>query len=107
MLMTTSRFTVQVSPWLRILITRSVALVPTLLVVFITSTPNKLDVLNQWLNILQSVQLVFAVLPVRTANICVLRNAISHQAVECRDFNALVASAVDGHHLARWKSSHA
>ena len=55
----------QVSPWLRILITRSVALVPTLLVVFITSEPNKLDVLNQWLNILQSVQLVFAVLPVR------------------------------------------
>lgn len=49
---------------LRIVITRSVALLPTLLVVFVTSTPNKLDVLNQWLNILQSVQLVFAVLPV-------------------------------------------
>ena len=54
----------QVSPLLRIVITRSVALLPTLLVVFVTSTPNKLDVLNQWLNILQSVQLVFAVLPV-------------------------------------------
>lgn len=56
----------KVSPALRIMISRGVALVPTLLVLFLTSTPNKLDMLNQWLNVLQSVQLIFALIPVIT-----------------------------------------
>jgi hypothetical protein len=41
-----------------------VALAPTLLVALLAGKPNKLDVLNQWLNILQSIQLPFAVVPV-------------------------------------------
>ncbi len=55
----------QIAPWKRILLTRSVALAPTLLVALLAQQPNKLDVLNQWLNILQSIQLPFAVIPVR------------------------------------------
>jgi natural resistance-associated macrophage protein len=54
----------KVAPWKRILLTRSVALAPTLLVALLARSPNKLDVLNQWLNILQSIQLPFAVIPV-------------------------------------------
>lgn len=97
------RVTMQVSPWLRILITRSVALVPTLLVVFITSTPNKLDVLNQWLNILQSVQLVFAVLPVSTATTGVGYCAESSVIRPLQKFQCpcWTASAVDGYRPAR------
>jgi Mn2+/Fe2+ NRAMP family transporter len=53
-----------VAPWKRIVLTRSVALAPTLLVALLARSPNKLDVLNQWLNILQSIQLPFAVIPV-------------------------------------------
>ena len=45
--------------------TRSVALAPTLLVALLANAPNQLDVLNQWLNILQSIQLPFAIIPVR------------------------------------------
>ena len=45
--------------------TRTVALAPTLLVALLANAPNQLDVLNQWLNILQSIQLPFAIIPVR------------------------------------------
>ena len=55
----------QVSAWSRVVLTRSVALAPTLLVAVISRVPNQLDHLNQWLNILQSIQLPFAVVPVR------------------------------------------
>lgn len=56
----------QVSAWSRVVITRSVALAPTLVVALISRAPNQLDVLNQWLNVLQSIQLPFAVIPVRS-----------------------------------------
>jgi hypothetical protein len=61
----------QISPWLRILLTRSVALVPALIVTLLTrndSGSTALDELNQWLNLLQSVQLPFALIPVLAFN---------------------------------------
>ncbi|KAF6254916.1 natural resistance-associated macrophage protein-domain-containing protein [Scenedesmus sp. NREL 46B-D3] len=61
----------KISPWLRILLTRSVALVPALVVSLLTrndSGSTALDALNQWLNLLQSVQLPFALIPVLAFN---------------------------------------
>lgn len=61
----------KISPWARILITRSVALVPALLVAVFTRNDDSstaLDSLNQWLNLLQSVQLPFALIPVLAFN---------------------------------------
>lgn len=55
----------QIAPWKRVLITRSVALVPAMFVAFIAQAdPESTDRLGQWLNVLQSVQLPFAILPV-------------------------------------------
>eukprot|EP00892_Ulva_mutabilis_P003688 jgi/Ulvmu1/1691/UM116_0002.1 len=53
-----------VSAWLRACITRSVALVPTLAVAIAYAGTNEMDTLNQGLNVLQSVQLPFALIPV-------------------------------------------
>ncbi|KAI8476617.1 MAG: natural resistance-associated macrophage protein-domain-containing protein [Monoraphidium minutum] len=60
----------QVSAWVRILVTRLVALVPTLAVAFLSggAGSSALDRLNQVLNLLQSVQLPFALLPVLAFN---------------------------------------
>eukprot|EP00878_Enallax_costatus_P009171 GHUV01009586.1.p1 GENE.GHUV01009586.1~~GHUV01009586.1.p1 ORF type:complete len:419 (+),score=81.59 GHUV01009586.1:440-1696(+) len=61
----------KISPWARILITRSVALVPALVVAVVTRNDDNstaLDSLNQWLNLLQSVQLPFALIPVLAFN---------------------------------------
>ncbi|CAK9143998.1 unnamed protein product [Ilex paraguariensis] len=50
--------------WLRALITRSSAIIPTLIVALVFDTSDqKLDVLNEWLNVLQSVQIPFALIP--------------------------------------------
>jgi NRAMP (natural resistance-associated macrophage protein)-like metal ion transporter len=52
----------QIAPWKRVLLTRSVAIVPAICVAV---TANEyLDTLDEWLNVLQSVQLPFALLPV-------------------------------------------
>ncbi|KAK9805646.1 hypothetical protein WJX72_009884 [[Myrmecia] bisecta] len=51
-----------VAPWQRIGITRTVAIAPTLLVALLSGS--QLDALNQWLNVLQSIQLPFALIPV-------------------------------------------
>ena len=54
----------QLSPWKRVAITRSIALVPAILVALLSASNSGLaDTLDQYLNILQSVQLPFAVLP--------------------------------------------
>jgi len=45
--------------WKRVLITRSVAILPALVVVFM----HNLDQVDTYLNILQSVQLPFAIIP--------------------------------------------
>ncbi|EEF37447.1 metal transporter Nramp3 [Ricinus communis] len=50
--------------WLRALITRSCAIVPTMIVALVFDTSeDTLDVLNEWLNVLQSVQIPFALIP--------------------------------------------
>jgi len=55
---------IKMGPYKRALLTRACALVPTLLVaVMCSGTSTGLDVLNQWLNILQSIQLPFAIIP--------------------------------------------
>jgi len=50
------------APWKRVLITRTIAIVPAMVVAILTS--KSLDVLDEWLNVLQSVQLPFALIPV-------------------------------------------
>ncbi|KAG5040375.1 hypothetical protein AAZX31_05G094200 [Glycine max] len=50
--------------WMRALITRSCAIFPTMIVALIFDTSEEsLDVLNEWLNVLQSVQIPFALIP--------------------------------------------
>ncbi|KAK7406494.1 hypothetical protein VNO78_08121 [Psophocarpus tetragonolobus] len=50
--------------WIRALITRSFAIIPTMIVALIFDTSEQsLDVLNEWLNVLQSVQIPFALIP--------------------------------------------
>lgn len=50
--------------WMRSLITRSFAIVPTIIVALIFNTSESaLDVLNEWLNVLQSIQIPFAIIP--------------------------------------------
>ena len=69
------------SAWSRVLVTRSFALAPTLVVALLAGAPNQLDILNQWLNILQSIQLPFAIIPVRSArlyNTCRTPCQLSH-----------------------------
>lgn len=53
--------------WLRALITRSFAIVPTMIVALLFNTSEAtLDVLNEWLNVLQSIQIPFALIPLLT-----------------------------------------
>ncbi|XP_062101296.1 metal transporter Nramp2 [Humulus lupulus] len=53
--------------WMRALITRSFAIIPTIIVAVIFNTSEaSLDVLNEWLNVLQSIQIPFALIPLLT-----------------------------------------
>ncbi|XP_054797726.1 metal transporter Nramp2-like isoform X1 [Prosopis cineraria] len=53
--------------WLRALITRSCAILPTMVVAIIFNTSEaSLDILNEWLNVLQSMQIPFALIPLLT-----------------------------------------
>ncbi|CAL9761096.1 unnamed protein product [Musa acuminata subsp. burmannicoides] len=53
--------------WSRSLITRSFAIVPTIVVsLFFDTYDSALDTLNQWLNVLQSVQIPFVLIPLLT-----------------------------------------
>lgn len=50
--------------WLRALITRSCAIIPTLFVALVfDASESSLDELNEWLNVLQSIQIPFALIP--------------------------------------------
>ncbi|KAF2073836.1 hypothetical protein CYY_004863 [Polysphondylium violaceum] len=51
-----------IAPWKRLLITRLTAIVPAIIVALVST--QHLDALDEWLNVLQSIQLPFAVLPV-------------------------------------------
>ncbi|GAB5368905.1 hypothetical protein AAMO2058_001359500 [Amorphochlora amoebiformis] len=56
---------IQVAPWVRTLLTRTIALGPAIAVAIATANhPALSDQIGEWLNILQSVQLPFALLPV-------------------------------------------
>ena len=59
---------IKMSLWVRITVTRLIAILPTLLVAltYRNSKGVELDVLNEWLNVLNSVQLPFALVPVRS-----------------------------------------
>ncbi|KAE8704143.1 Metal transporter Nramp5 [Hibiscus syriacus] len=53
--------------WLRALITRSFAIVPKIIVAIVFNTSEaSLDTLNEWLNVLQSIQIPFALIPLLT-----------------------------------------
>lgn len=54
----------KVPKWIRNLITRSIAMIPTVAVAAIYAGSSKMDKLNEILNVLQSVQLPFALIPV-------------------------------------------
>ncbi|KAL3840454.1 hypothetical protein ACJIZ3_025045 [Penstemon smallii] len=54
----------QIKKWLRSLITRSCAILPTIIVAIVFNRSEELlDVLNEWLNVLQAMQIPFAVIP--------------------------------------------
>nr|ADE77811.1 unknown [Picea sitchensis] len=54
----------RIKKWLRAVITRSFAIVPTVIVALMFDTSeDKLDVLNEWLNVLQSMQIPFSLIP--------------------------------------------
>lgn len=57
---------IRMSLWLRITVTRLIAILPTLIVSvsYRNSKGVELDILNEWLNVLNSVQLPFALVPV-------------------------------------------
>lgn len=54
----------KMAPWKRSCVTRTVAIVPTLVIAVVFQASHKLDQLNQLLNILQSIMLPFAIIPV-------------------------------------------
>ncbi|KAG8377510.1 hypothetical protein BUALT_Bualt08G0040400 [Buddleja alternifolia] len=54
----------EIKKWLRSLITRSCAILPTIIVAIVFNRSEEyLDVLNEWLNVLQAMQIPFAVVP--------------------------------------------
>lgn len=54
----------KVSKWQRLAVSRSLAIVPTLCVALMYRKRWELDALNEWLNVLQAVQIPFALIPV-------------------------------------------
>ncbi|KAI3440380.1 uncharacterized protein J3R85_003722 [Psidium guajava] len=53
--------------WLRATISRSLAIVPTIIVAIVFNTSEaSLDILNEWLNVLQCIQIPFALIPLLT-----------------------------------------
>lgn len=55
----------KISPWKRVLLTRSVAILPAVVVAAVTKNAStSLSNLGEWLNVLQSIQLPFALIPV-------------------------------------------
>ena len=56
----------RIKQWQRVAVTRSVAIVPTLIIALLyrQHRSSALDIVNQWLNVLQSIQLPFALIPV-------------------------------------------
>ncbi|XLQ99331.1 hypothetical protein S83_065530, partial [Arachis hypogaea] len=56
-----------IKKWLRSLITRSGAIVPTMIAAIVFNTSkSSLDTMNEWLNVVQSIQIPFALIPLLT-----------------------------------------
>jgi len=53
----------KVAAWKRVALTRSLALLPSIAVALSAQDPHFADSIDEWLNVLQSVQLPFAILP--------------------------------------------
>ena len=56
----------QVKEWLRALLTRSFAIVPTMILVIVFDTYSAMDVMNEALNVVQSMQIPFSLIPLFT-----------------------------------------
>ncbi|OWM80657.1 hypothetical protein CDL15_Pgr006687 [Punica granatum] len=57
----------RIKKWLRSTISRSLAIVPTIIVAVVFNTSEaSLDILNEWLNVLQCIQIPFALIPLLT-----------------------------------------
>lgn len=54
------------SRWHRVLVTRAIAIVPTLVVISITDSVQKITGMNDLLNCVQMIQLPFALIPIIT-----------------------------------------
>nr|ACE80695.1 natural resistance-associated macrophage protein isotype II [Perkinsus marinus] len=54
---------IRISMWVRVLLTRTIALGPALAIALVESEVSGMNGINAWLNILQSIQLPFALLP--------------------------------------------
>ncbi|KAL2895092.1 Metal transporter Nramp2 [Bienertia sinuspersici] len=58
---------IQLNEWLRAIITRSFAIVPTMILVLVFDrSDGAMDILNEWLNVLQSIQIPFSLIPLFT-----------------------------------------
>ncbi|KNA15502.1 hypothetical protein SOVF_097590 [Spinacia oleracea] len=58
---------IQLNEWLRAVITRSFAIVPTIILAILFDTSDgAMDVMNEWLNVLQSIQIPFSLIPLFT-----------------------------------------
>ena len=66
----------KMAPWKRSCVTRTVAIVPTLIIAVVFQASHKLDQLNQLLNILQSIMLPFAIIPVSILALLFLTQAV-------------------------------
>ena len=69
-----------IAQWQRVAVTRSVAIAPTFLVALLYAgkADNTLDVMTEWLNVLQSIQLPFALIPVCKQLTCLPGLAVMH-----------------------------
>ena len=59
--------TIEVKPWVRVAITRLFAIGPAITVALVTANdPGTTNLVNEWINVLQSIQLPFSMLPAIT-----------------------------------------
>lgn len=58
---------IQLNEWLRAVITRGFAIIPTMILAIIFDTSDgAMDAMNEWLNVLQSIQIPFSLIPLFT-----------------------------------------
>ena len=98
---------IQITPWLRVLLTRSVAIVPSIIVgVLFTES---MDVLDEWLNVLQSLMLPFALIPVLkfTSSVNVMGEYRSHPVMKVVCWTlAVVVVGINGYLVSVFADKH-